>query len=242
MLKSNQDSKDLKQTENLSRKKVFTEKIYVAVILLLIISCIGLCLYGRHKVNALNSKYVSLHATTASLSKKNKDLATMNANLQKSYATLKNAQKTSLAKSSTNTNISSSINPSPPQASTSFSIGSVQIKPKSYFGATNPSTSSIELLAVTVTIKNLSSTNQNYSNGEFSAITTKGVVKSSLIWGAPMPGEGNFWNNTTIAPGGSDTEVITFLKSDYDSDNFVTLQFSADSATTLSLPFPAPTD
>jgi hypothetical protein len=154
---------------------------------------------------------------------------------------LKNAQSNNVTDPTSTVTSTDTAASQPPVVNpiASVTVKSVQNRLASDFGATAADSKDTKLVAVTVTIKNLSSANQNFSISNFAAITDKGAIVQAIVWALGTPGVGNFWNNSTIVSGGTDTEVLTYPA----TNNLITLQFTdPTSQTVTSLPLTTPTN
>lgn len=230
-----QDSEKQKSFGKL--RNINAKKGLIAFLIIVLVCVIAKSFtHQKQEIQDLNNTNNSLHSTVSKLTSQNKSLMSQKTNLTKSYNALKNEQTSK--KTSATINASSSTTPVEVVTATA-TIVKVQNKIGADFGNTLPDAANTELIAVTVAMKNLTSTNQNFNLGNFHGVTETGAIRGPIGWALGTPGVGNFWNNSNIAPGGTDTQVLTFFA----SDNPISIQFDAPVSHAITIiPIPAPSN
>ncbi|MEI9914461.1 MAG: hypothetical protein WDN66_05880 [Candidatus Saccharibacteria bacterium] len=215
-----------KEPRKHSKKLKIICSIALPLIVLLIFGYV--LLHQNNKVKSLNSKVTALNTKVSKLNSQNSKLNTQNSNLSKSVAALKKVQ--------TATKVTVTAQPSnsttQTQASASLVINSVKLVPPSYLGSTYTADTSNSVEAVSVTMKNLSSSTQTYTLDQFSAINNTGEIINPIHFA----NDGQAWYTSSLIAGGSTTEYIPFEV----SDNIVTLAWTPTGSQTINLAIPSP--
>jgi cytoskeletal protein RodZ len=209
--------------EQKPRKRMLKKVILTLVVILLLGAAGAYIFIQSQSLSKVNSTNNDLSGQVSKLTASNKELTDQNTSLKKSIEALADPQTSSEATSN-------------PSVKGELTINKVQIVTPSYYGNTGTNADTDQLRAIFFTMKNTSAESKQFTILDFTATTDKGEIVKPLIYAGPM--SGNFWNNSTLAAGGSTEQSITF-DSKY---NLVTLQWAPSGFDVTSLAIPATTN
>lgn len=215
--------------------------LYVIITLLLVLlSGGGVYMWQHSQLKKLNNQKASLSISYSSLSKKETDLNAKNVNLSKALQQLQQVQNQSTTSNPQQSDTANSNSDTQPQSAPAghMTVTAVKNEPLTDFNAPNEPAlaSGIDVTAVYVTITNETSSIQSYNVFQFYATTSSGVVVDPGVY--PGPYGAAIWNNSQLAPNGTQNIVLLFSN----DNTYPTLSWTPPGGTSIvsdSLPSPA---
>lgn len=194
-------------------RKAFIKK---SLSLLVIIGLLTIVIWNhtsqRQTISDLEAKSARQISEQKEIKTKNTELASNNTNLTKAVKTLQSQIDSSKIIDSAieKAPLGSENNSEPQKPKPAGSISVTGVRHDPTFSPANGTTprASYDHIGVHITIKNLSESNQNYSLGDFSAVTDTGLVVKPISFGPWI--EETIWYRSELVPQGYQDILIYF--------------------------------